>query len=329
MVLKAKILQALRDVQGYVSGQQLCEQFGVSRTAVWKAVNQLREMGYEIDSVPNKGYCIRSAPDLLNKNELESIRKTTWIGSRLECFDVIGSTNTTAMQMAEDGAPHGTLVVADRQDSGKGRRGRTWIVPAGIAIAMSIVLKPEGLLPEHAPQLTLVTALTVARAIEQQTGLSVQIKWPNDIVIDGKKVCGILTEMSTQIDYINHIVVGIGINVHNEQFPEELIDRATSLYLASGGRHYSRAALVEAVCEQFEYFYGIFMRTQDMGSLKEVYDDCLVNRGRTVRILDPKGEYEGVALGITPQGSLEVDTADGRRLVDSGEVSVRGVYGYV
>ena len=142
-------------------------------------------------------------------------------------------------------------------------------------------------------------------------------------------MCGILTEMSTQIDYINHIVVGIGINVHNEQFPEELSDRATSLYLSSGGRRYSRAALVEAVCEQFEYFYGIFMQTQDMSGLKEVYDDCLVNRGRTVRILDPKGEYEGVAQGITPQGALEVDTADGRRLVDSGEVSVRGVYGYV
>lgn len=327
--MKAKILQALRDAENYVSGQQLCEQFGVSRTAVWKAVNQLREMGYEIDSVPNKGYCIRSAPDLLNKNELESIWKTAWIGTRLECFDVIGSTNTAAMQMAEEGAPHGTLVVADRQDSGKGRRGRAWIVPAGIAIAMSIVLKPQELLPEHAPQLTLVAALAVARAIEQQTGLSVQIKWPNDIVIDGKKVCGILTEMSTQIDYINHIVVGIGINVHNEQFPEELSDRATSLYLSSGGRRYSRAALVEAVCEQFEYFYGIFMQTQDMSGLKEVYDDCLVNRGRTVRILDPKGEYEGVAQGITPQGALEVDTADGRRLVDSGEVSVRGVYGYV
>jgi len=326
--VKAKILQTLREAQGYVSGQQLCEQFGVSRTAVWKAINQLREMGYEIDSVPNKGYCIRSAPDLLNKNELESIRKTAWIGTRLECYDVIGSTNTTAMQMAEEGAPHGTLVVADRQDSGKGRRGRSWIVPAGIAIAMSIVLKPQELLPEHAPQITLVAALAVARAIGEQTGLSVQIKWPNDIVIDGKKVCGILTEMSTQIDYINHIVVGIGINVHNEQFPEELADRATSLYLA-GGRHYSRAVLVEAVCEQFEHFYEIFMRTQDMSGLKEVYDACLVNRGKRVRILDPKGEYDGTAQGITPQGALEVDTGDGCRLVDSGEVSVRGVYGYV
>lgn len=326
--MKAKILQALRAADGYVSGQQLCEQFQVSRTAVWKAVNQLREMGYEIDSVSNKGYCIRSAPDLLNKNELLSLQKTTWIGQRLECFDVIGSTNTTAMQMAEEGAPHGTLVVADRQDSGKGRRGRGWVMPAGIAIAMSIVLKPEKLQPANAPMLTLVSALAVVRAIGRQTELQVGIKWPNDIVIHGKKVCGILTEMSTQIDYINHIVVGIGINVHNEQFPEELSDRATSLYLESGA-HYNRAALVEAVCEYFEYYYEIFMRTQDLSGLQAEYDSFLVNKDRQVRILDPLGEYDGTARGINPRGALLVETPDGIRAIDSGEVSVRGIYGYV
>ena len=326
--MKAKILQALRETDGYVSGQQLCEQFHVSRTAVWKAINQLREMGYDIDSVSNKGYCIRSAPDLLNKNELTSLRKTAWIGQRLECFDVIGSTNTTAMQMAEEGAPHGTLVVADRQDSGKGRRGRGWVMPAGIAIAMSIVIKPEELQPGNAPMLTLVSALAVVRAIEQQTGLPAGIKWPNDIVMHGKKVCGILTEMSTQIDYINHIVVGIGINVHNEQFPEELSDRATSLYLESG-KHFNRAALVESVCEYFEHYYEIFMRTQDLSALQTEYDRFLVNRDRQVRILDPLGEYEGKALGITLRGELLVETPEGVRTVDSGEVSVRGIYGYV
>ena len=326
--MKAKILQALREADGYVSGQQLCEQFHVSRTAVWKAINQLREMGYEIDSVSNKGYCIRSAPDLLNKNELLSLRKTAWIGQRLECFDVIGSTNTTAMQMAEEGAPHGTLVVADRQDNGKGRRGRGWVMPAGIAIAMSIVLKPGELQPGNAPMLTLVSALAVVRAIKEQTGLDARIKWPNDIVIGGKKLCGILTEMSTQIDYINHIVVGIGINVHNEQFSEELSDRATSLYLESG-KHYNRAALVEAVCEQFEHYYEIFMRTQDLRGLQAEYDGFLVNRDRQVRILDPLGEYDGTARGINPRGALLVETSDGIRTIDSGEVSVRGIYGYV
>ena len=326
--MKAKILQALREADGYVSGQQLCEQFHVSRTAVWKAINQLREMGYEIDSVSNKGYCIRSAPDVLNKNELLSLRKTAWIGQQIECFDVIGSTNTTAMQMAEEGAPHGTLVVADRQDSGKGRRGRGWVMPAGIAIAMSIVLKPEELQPGNAPMLTLVSALAVVRAIKEQTGLDAMIKWPNDIVIGGKKVCGILTEMSTQIDYINHIVVGIGINVHNEQFPEELSGRATSLFLESG-KHFKRAALVEAVCEYFEHYDEIFMRTQDLSGFQAEYESFLVNRERQVHILDPQGEYEGKALGITLRGELLVETDNGIRTIDSGEVSVRGIYGYV
>ena len=134
--------------------------------------------------------------------------------------------------------------------------------------------------------------------------------------------------MSTQIEYINHIVVRIGINVHNEQFPEELSDRATSLYLESG-KHFNRAALVESVCEYFEHYYEIFMRTQDLSALQTEYDRFLVNRDRQVRILDPLGEYEGKALGITPRGELLVETPEGVRTVDSGEVSVRGIYGYV
>ena len=326
--MKAKILQALREADGYVSGQQLCEKLGVSRTAVWKTIRQLKEAGYGIDSVPNRGYHMESAPDILNKSELLSLRRTTWIGERLEYFDVIGSTNTTAMKLAEEGAPHGTLVVADRQDNGKGRRGRGWVLPAGVAIAMSIVLKPEKLHPGNAPMLTLVSALAVVRAIRGQTGIDAVVKWPNDIVIDGKKVCGILTEMSTQMDYINHIVVGIGINVQNSGFPEELSGRATSLFLASG-RHYSRAQLTESVCEFFEYYYEIFSRTEDMSALLEEYDSYLANTGKRVRVLDPKGEFEGVAKGISNRGELLVETEEGLKKVDSGEVSVRGIYGYV
>jgi BirA family biotin operon repressor/biotin-[acetyl-CoA-carboxylase] ligase len=201
-------------------------------------------------------------------------------------------------------------------------------MPKGEAIAMSFVLKPSELQPNNAPMLTLVSALAVAGAIREKTGFPAEIKWPNDIVLSGKKVCGILTELSTQIDYINHIVVGIGINVLNEQFPPELADRATSLYLESGQR-FRRAELVEAVCEQFEYYYDIFMKTQDLSELKDEYDRCLVNRERSVRVLDPQGEYEGRALGINAKGALLVETPEGARQVDSGEVSVRGIYGYV
>ena len=154
------------------------------------------------------------------------------------------------------------------------------------------------------------------------------IKWPNDIVINGKKICGILTEMSAQFDYINHIVIGIGINVHNESFPGELQDHAGSLLLECGKRVH-RADLIEAFLEEFERLYAIYLQTEDLSALQEEYDQLLVNRGRQVRVLDPKEPFEGKAMGITKKGELIVDTWESRKLVSSGEVSVRGIYGYV
>lgn len=325
--MKAKILAALRETDGYVSGQELCEKFGVSRTAVWKAINQLKKEGYEIEAVTNRGYRILSVPDLLSENELNSIRKTEWAGRTIYYFDVLDSTNTKANHLAEEGAEHGTLVVADRQESGRGRRGRSWTSPGNTGIFMTLLLKPE-IEPQNASMLTLVTAMAVAKAIQRITGLAAEIKWPNDIVVNGKKVCGILTEMSAQIDYVNHIVIGIGINVHNEEFPQELSDRATSIYLESGKR-INRGMLIEAVWEEFEGYYGTFMETQDLSQIAEEYDLYLANRKKKVRVLDPKEPYEGVAQGITARGELIVDTWESRRLVSSGEVSVRGIYGYV
>lgn len=325
--MKAKILAALRETDVYVSGQELCEAFGVSRTAVWKAINQLKKEGYEIEAVTNRGYRILSVPDLLSENELNSIRKTEWVGKQIYYFDVLDSTNTKANHLAEKGAEHGTLVVAGRQEAGKGRRGRNWSSPANTGIFMTLILKPE-LESQNASMLTLVTALAVAKAIKRETDLAAEIKWPNDIVLNGKKICGILTEMSAQIDYVNHIVIGIGINVHNEAFPEELSERATSILL-EGGKRVNRAMLIEAVWEEFEKVYGIFMETQDLSKLAEEYEMYLANRGKKVRVLDPKDPFEGVAQGITARGELIVDTWESRKLVYSGEVSVRGIYGYV
>lgn len=196
-----------------------------------------------------------------------------------------------------------------------------------MSIFMTLLLKPQ-IEPQNAPMLTLVAALAVARALKQVTGLAAKIKWPNDIVVNGKKICGILTEMSAQSDYVNHIVLGIGINVHNENFPEELGERATSVYLESGKR-INRAGLIEAVWEEFEVYYEKFLGTQDLSALVEEYDSLLVNRRKSVRVLDPGEPYEGVAEGITARGELIVDTAESTRLVSSGEVSVRGIYGYV
>lgn len=325
--MKAELLSVLRDADDYVSGQDLCEKFGVSRTAVWKGINQLKEAGYEIEAVPNKGYKLLLVPDTLSEEELKSIRKTAWVGQEIFYYPVIDSTNTRAKQLAEEDYPTGTLVVAGQQDAGRGRRGRSFESPQGAGIFMTLMLKPE-LSPVNAPMLTLVAALAVCAAIVKTTGRPAGIKWPNDIVMNGKKVCGILTEMSAQMDYVNHIVIGIGINVHNESFPEEIAPVATSLYMETG-EHFNRAALIEEVWEQFEHYYAIFMETEDLSGLVKEYDAHLVNRNQIVKVLDPKEPFEGKAMGITPRGELIVDTWESRRLVSAGEVSVRGVYGYV
>ncbi len=325
--MKAEILAMLRESDGYVSGQELCNKFGVSRTAIWKAINQLKDMGYEIEAVPNKGYHLVSAPDVMNEAEIKSLLHTEWAGQELFCFDEIDSTNTKAKELAEQGYPSGTLVVADRQIAGRGRRGRSWDSPAGIGIFMTLLLKPD-INPNNASMLTLVTALATAQAISDVTGAETKIKWPNDIVINGKKVCGILTEMSAQFDYINHIVIGIGINVHNESFPEEIRETASSLLLESGKRIH-RADLIARFLERFEEGYAIFLQTEDLEGLMKDYNALLVNIQKQVRILDPKEPFEGKAIGITKRGELIVDTWESRKLVSSGEVSVRGIYGYV
>ena len=325
--MKTEILTLLRETDGYVSGQELCERFGVSRTAVWKAINQLKEAGYEIEAVQNRGYRLVSVPDILTKIELMSIRKTKWIGTQMECFDVVDSTNTRAKQFAEEGAPNGTYVIAERQESGKGRRGRGFDSPAGKGIFMTLVLKPQ-IDPGHAPMITLVTALAVSRAITDMTGRPAGIKWPNDIIMSGKKVCGILTEMSAQFDYVNHIVVGIGVNVQNERFPKEIEAVATSVFLETG-KHYNRAELVERIWEAFEHYYEIFLQTEDLSGLVNEYNGHLVNLHQQVKVLDPQEPFEGKAMGITPKGELIVDTWESRKLVSTGEVSVRGIYGYV
>lgn len=330
--MKQEILKLLRGTGGYVSGQEICSRLEVSRTAVWKAINQLKEEGYRIDAVQNRGYHLNldQIPDLLSTAELASRMKTDWAGRQVFYEDEVDSTNNWAKRLAESTAdpPHGTLVVADQQTAGKGRRGRLWASPAGYAVFMSLILKPD-ILPASASMLTLVAALAVRQGIAKAGGCETLIKWPNDIVANNKKVCGILTEMSTELDCINYVVVGIGINVNNGQFPPELMDKATSLLLETGREH-SRAGLICAVMEAFERLYGDFIKTGDLSGLKEEYTKAMVNLDRQVRVLAPGSELSGTARGITASGELVVEREDGTAaLISSGEVSVRGIYGYV
>lgn len=326
--MKRKILNALGRSAGFVSGQELCDGLQVSRTAVWKVINQLREEGYEIESVTGKGYRIVKRPDAVTAQEIESRLTTAWAGRPVYFFETIDSTNNEARRLAENRAPEGTLVTAERQDGGKGRRGRAWMTETGTAVAMSLVLRPE-LPPAKASMVTLVMGLAVAASCRDYCGIEAQIKWPNDVVADGKKICGILTEMSSEIDYINYLVIGAGINTNVEQFPEELADKAVSLHQLMGKRP-DRAGLIAACLEKFEQYYKCFLETQDVSLLKAEYEGMLAGKGGRVRVLEPGNEYEGVSEGINEKGELLVRRDDGRvEAVYAGEVSVRGIYGYV
>ncbi len=328
--MKTEILKMLRETANYVSGQELCEHFGVSRTAVWKVINGLKEEGYQIASTPRRGYRLEEAPDILSESELKSRLGTTWLGQHVVYFKETDSTNTQAKRLAEEGAPEGTLVVADMQTAGKGRRGRTWQQSPGMMVSMTFVLKPE-FAPDKASMLTLLAAHSVAGAIEQASGLQALIKWPNDIVINGKKTVGILTEMSLSVeqDSIHYVVVGIGINVNITTFPEEIRDVATSLYLESD-KKVNRAGLIAEVMERFEKDYTQFLQTEDLSAILEDYNTHLISRDREVRVLDPKGEFKGISRGMNKNGELLVEREDGSVAnIYAGEVSVRGLYGYV
>ena len=343
---KQEVLRKLRETDGYLSGQQLSEAIGVSRTAVWKIIGKLKEQGYPIEAVTNRGYRLLSVEgsDLFNGEELENRLQTRWAGHPLIFAQETGSTNADIFRLSDLGYPQGTLAVTSKQTAGKGRRGRTWISPPDVNVYMSILLKPD-LKPETAPMLTLVMALAVLQACEklyadpraglQHKGLHFGIKWPNDIVVstDGgpyRKICGILTEMRMEEKEIRDIVIGVGLNVNQTDFAQEILQVAGSIALAAG-HPVDRAELTAAVWRFFEDDYAAIEKEQSLEPLREEYERSLVNRGRKVRVLDPKAPFEGIAMGITADGELIVRPEDGSgdRLVSTGEVSVRGVMGYV
>ena len=325
--MKQEILKLLHESSEYLSGQELAGRFCVSRTAVWKAIKSLEEDGYVIRAVRNKGYRLVESPDRLTKDSILAAGYD-WPGGELHVFDVTDSTNIRADALGSAGAPSGTLVVAEQQDSGKGRRGRSWKSPAGTGIYMSLLLRPQ-IDPNRASMLTLVTALAVSRGIDEFCGIETQIKWPNDVIISGKKVVGILTELRAEADYISHVVIGTGINVNNESFPAEVEQTATSLFLETGKR-VDRSGLLVNCIACFREIYEQVIEAGSLAPCRREYEERLVNVGRKVRVLDPKGEFGGTAHGITDSGELIVEKEDGIiENIYAGEVSVRGVYGYV
>ena len=263
---------------------------------------------------------------IYNETTIADQIHTKWAGKTVHFAREIDSTNLWIKRLAKEGAPEGTLALAEFQSAGRGRLGRSWEVPEGTSVMMSILLRPK-FEPQYAPTLTLVMGMAVAKAVKS-LGFDVSIKWPNDVVVSHKKICGILTEMGVRDGKIDYAVIGVGINVNIREFPEEMADKATSLYLESG-REFDRSQIPGLVMEAFEKYYEKFAATCDLSGLKEEYESILANYNQPVRVL-AKEPYEGVARGITDGGELLVEKTDGTIVaVSAGEVSVRGLYSYV
>lgn len=261
-----------------------------------------------------------------NQTTISNAIHTRWTGKTVHFAKETDSTNLWVKALARKGAGEGTLAVTEFQTAGRGRLGRSWTAPEGSSVMMSLLLRPE-FEPQYASMLTLVMGLSVAQAAEC-LGLEVSIKWPNDAVLSHKKICGILTEMSVEDGKIREVVIGVGINVNLEAVPEELQDKATSLYLETGMK-YDRNQVIGLVMERFEENYERFIRTCDLSLLLDDYNRLLANREQQVRVLDKNHPYEGMAHGINEKGELLVEREDGSvSRVSAGEVSVRGLYSY-
>ena len=270
---------------------------------------------------------IKEMLEAFGREALEAAIDTKWAGKHICYFKELDSTNARAKQEADNGAAEGTLVVTDMQTAGRGRRGRSWNSPAGVNVYFTLILKPV-YQPDKAAMVTLVMALAVAEGISLTCGMEAEIKWPNDVVVNGKKVCGILTEMNVEHGQIQYVAVGVGVNVGLQEFPPEIADKAASLE-AECGKPVSRAALAANILKAFEKYYESFLQELSLSCIRDKYNGRLVNRDREVRVLDPQGEFQGIARGLNEFGELLVERDDGSvTMVFAGEVSVRGIYGY-
>ena len=313
---KEEILRVLRERGDYVSGEQMAELLGVSRAAIWKQVQSLSREGYEIESHPHRGYRLTGVPDKLYPSEVRNGLQTCLIGCKVVHFNTTTSTNTVARRLAEQGDPEGTVVIAETQTRGKGRLGRKWITRKG-GLWLSVVLRPE-IDPAHAAGLTLLAAVAVARAL-RGAGLEAMIKWPNDVLVNGKKICGILTEMSAETDAVSFIILGIGVNVNND-VP---LETATSLR-AELGRSADRVKFAQALLEELEEEYLTFKSKGLTPILWEWrrYSDTL---GRPVEVLYQEEAIRGIAQDVADDGSLVVQLRDGtlRKIVSGDCVHLR------
>ncbi|MDF2937089.1 MAG: bifunctional biotin--[acetyl-CoA-carboxylase] synthetase/biotin operon repressor [Paenibacillaceae bacterium] len=294
-----------------MSGGEISKALEVSRTAVWKHIQALKVDGFTFEAVPRRGYKLLSQPDTFSPQDLLPLLRTRVLGRSIHCFDEVDSTQNVAQRLIRDGAPEGTLVLAERQTAGRGRLGRHWHSPKGKGIYMSLVVKPA--IPLHlTPHLTLLAAVALNRAIRKVVPeVEPGIKWPNDLLIGGKKISGILLESSAENEQLQYIVTGVGIscNLEREDYPEELAGKATSLLIESG-RRVERAKLIAEFLGQLEELYGLYY-AQGFSPIQTLWEASAVTLGQTVRSSDAAGSFEGTAIGLNEWGGLRLRLADG------------------
>ncbi|QHZ47402.1 bifunctional biotin--[acetyl-CoA-carboxylase] synthetase/biotin operon repressor [Bacillus sp. NSP9.1] len=320
--LRKKLIQLFTEADGeFISGQKISEELGCSRTAVWKHIEDLRKSGYELEAVRKLGYKMKKKPDKISENEIRLGLKTEKMGQTIYFQDVVASTQKIAHELANNGAAEGTIVVADKQTEGRGRMARGWHSPKGNGVWMSIILRPE--IPvQKTPQLTLLAAVALVQAIEEATGISAEIKWPNDILIGGKKAVGILTELQAEADQVHSVIVGTGINVNQlrDDFPEELQETATSLRL-SGGKKVDRAALIQTILLTFEKRYRDYL-THGFQPIKLLWESYALSLHRELTARTLNGTFHGKALGIDDEGVLLLETSEGIQKIYSADIEI-------
>lgn len=327
--MKNTILNLLKNTEDFISGQHISEKLNVSRTAVWKYINMLKEEGYLIESVSKKGYKLLKSPDILTENEIMPYLNTKYIGNKIIHFHTINSTNTKAKELASLGEENGTIILSEEQTLGKGRLGRQWCSPKGKGIWLSLILKPD-LDPINASKITQIGAAALCKSFIE-IGIPSFIKWPNDIVINNRKVCGILTEMNGELNRINYIILGIGINVNidMDDLPEELKDTASSLKIESG-KTIDRRKLVALILNNFEPLYNELLNQGHINSSINICRKNSILLNKQIRIINKNSTKIAKALDLDNEGRLIVQLEDGTiDTIISGEVSIRGLYGYV
>lgn len=326
--MKEKVLEILQNASGELSGEEISRQLGVSRAAVWKAIEQLRQEGCEITASTRRGYRLEFAPDVLSAERIAHLMGGHPWAQRLNVMDETDSTNNYLKRLAAQGAPDGTSAIADHQTAGRGRRGRSFYSPHGLGLYLSVLLRPQAH-PTELMHLTAMSAVAASRAVERVCGVRPGIKWTNDLVFGTKKLAGILTELSVVAETMetDYVIVGIGVNCAHTQFPEEIGEIATSLRMQTA-KTVSRSALAAALLREFAQMEAELLTGREAW-LREFAEHC-VTIGKDVRILHAGEERTAHADGIGPEAELLVTYPDGTKdAVTSGEVSVRGMYGYL